>query len=29
MERSMKGSCDEREVREKCNIIVLGVLEVR
>ena len=25
----MKGRCDEQEARGKCNIIVLGALEVR
>ncbi len=27
-ERSMEGRCDEREVRGKCNPIVLGVLDI-
>ena len=29
MQGSMKGRCNEQEVRGKCNIIVLGALEVR
>ncbi len=27
-ERSMEGRCDKREVRGKCNSIVLGALDV-
>jgi hypothetical protein len=27
-ERSMEGRCDKREVRGKCDSIVLGVLDV-
>ena len=29
MEGSMAGTCGKREARGKCNIIVLGALEVR